>query len=1381
MENSKTRRNIKQFDGSRYSVWKLRIHALLNELGVIQVINETAPERMTEDWRKAERIAKGTIIEYLSDSFLGFAKTEHTASEILKKLDSIYERKSLATQLAIRKKLLGLKLESDQSLIKHFTVFDDLMTELSAAGAKLDESDKVSHLLLTLPTSYDGVITAIETLSEENLTVGFVKTRLLDHEVKLNTENETSAKVLHVQCSNKSGAKLYKNRNNIKYNNQKGPYNRKKTVPQIKCHQCGRKGHMKRECYFFKRSLQYAEKKKATAQATQVMAEVEMENPGETTTSFAFMTGEYQQKGKDNKLNFLLDSGASEHITNRENVFSSFEEIKPPMKISIAKEGAFILATKRGTIEVTSDLGIKGALRDVLYCPEVPHNLLSVRRMQEAGMNVIFNNTGEVKVTKNGQVIMKGKKRNNLSTIDFQVINGETLNNHQIHSVINNDYELWHQRLGHIGKSKFLELKNKQMVDDVNRIETVVPNDSLCEACIKGKQARLSFEKAKNKDHIKRPLFIVHSDVCGPITPSTINGKNYFVLFVDEYTHYCVTYLVTHKSQVFSIFKDFVTRSEAHFNLKVVHLYIDNGREYLSNEMKDYCVEKGISYHLTVPRTPQLNGVSERMVRTITEKARTMISGASLSKMFWGEAVLTATYLINLTPTKALKQCKTPFEMWHDKKPKVRYLRIFGSTVYIHDKTRKDKFDEKSWKGILVGYEPNGYRVWDSENEKFVTVRDVIVDEMTYLTSRPVMRLEGIDSKDSHNETDGSNVWSKSVGQSNKSDISKSDVQMSHKSDNDESDVAGSSVKVRSKRKLVEETNKSVVETDNKRKSSSHNKSSNEIQETPEPRRSDRIKQLAPMSYDENCMGNDCLMTAQYFVYRIPNSFDEIETRDDRVKWQQAINEEINSLLVNKTWTLVQRPEKRNIVDCRWVFTIKNNEFGDPVKYKARLVARGFSQQYLIDYNETFAPVARITSFRFIIAFANQNNLLLHHMDVKTAFLNGELKEEIYMKVPQGIESKIDQVCKLNKALYGLKQAARCWYEVFDKSLKDKGFKNSAVDRCIYILENGNILKNIYVVLYVDDLVIATANSETMESFKNYLMNKFHMTDLKEIKYFLGIKVERDNNKITLDQSAYIQTVLEKFNMQDCKPISTPLPSKLDYIALNSDEKFEAPCRNLIGCLMYVMVCTRPDLCTAVNILSRYTNKNNKELWQELKRVLRYLKGSKDIKLTYTRGQYNNLLIGYADSDWGGSDTNDRKSTSGYLFQLFEKCTICWSTKRQASVAASSTDAEYMALFEAVKEALWLKSLAISINIRIEQPIVTYEDNNGCISIANNPSSHKRSKHIDIKYHFTREQVERKVIQLIFISTENQLADILTKPLPAVKFLKCRAEMGLTE
>jgi len=273
------------------------------------------------------------------------------------------------------------------------------------------------------------------------------------------------------------------------------------------------------------------------------------------------------------------------------------------------------------------------------------------------------------------------------------------------------EYRLWHERLGHISVGKFLEIKRNSLFEDTNILNKIDLNHELCEACINGKQARLKFQKFKNKENITRPLFVVHSDVCGPITPSTIDNKNYYVVFIDQYTHYCVTYLITYKSDVFFVFKDFVAKSEAHFNLKIVNLYIDNGREYLSNEMRDFCVEKGISYHLTVPHTPQLNGVSERMIRTITEKARSMISCAKLNKHFWGEAVLTATYLINRSPSRALQKInKTPFEMWHNKKPTLKYLKIFGSTVYALNKIRKRKFDEKSIKAILVGYEPNGYK-----------------------------------------------------------------------------------------------------------------------------------------------------------------------------------------------------------------------------------------------------------------------------------------------------------------------------------------------------------------------------------------------------------------------------------------------------------------------------------------------------------------------------------------------------------------------------------------------------------------------------------------------------------------------------------------------
>ncbi|CAH2100313.1 unnamed protein product [Euphydryas editha] len=238
-------------------------------------------------------------------------------------------------------------------------------------------------------------------------------------------------------------------------------------------------------------------------------------------------------------------------------------------------------------------------------------------------------------------------------------------------------------------------------------------------------------------------------------------------------------YLITYKSDVFSVFKDFVTKSEGggEFNYKLVNLYSDNGREYLSTDMKKYCIERGITYHLTVPRTLQQNGVSERMVRTITEKARSMLNGAKLEKVFWGDAVLTAVYLINITPTKALKEFRTPFELWHNRKPIIKYLKVFGSTVYVHNKTSTSKFDDKSWKGILVGYEPNGYRVWNVECEKYVTVRDVIIDETTFMQTRPVIRLERNSKEYSCNETDAfkSVLLKSQEPNSSKSDANKSD------------------------------------------------------------------------------------------------------------------------------------------------------------------------------------------------------------------------------------------------------------------------------------------------------------------------------------------------------------------------------------------------------------------------------------------------------------------------------------------------------------------------------------------------------------------------------------------------------------------------------
>lgn len=275
------------------------------------------------------------------------------------------------------------------------------------------------------------------------------------------------------------------------------------------------------------------------------------------------------------------------------------------------------------------------------------------------------------------------------------------------------------------------------------------------------------------------------------------------------------------------------------------------------------------------------------------------------------------------------------------------------------------------------------------------------------------------------------------------------------------------------------------------------------------------------------------------------------------------------------------------------------------------------------------------------------------------------------------------------------------------------------------------------------------------------------------------IQDSRFNNIIALDQEAYIAAMLSKFEMSETKPKDTPLDIKRNYEALNGpDCQKQYPIKQAIGSLMYLMLCTRPDLSAAVITMSKFTNRNNEEVWKNIKRIFRYLRGSSELKLVYQRDASSDLITAYVDSNWEGDDNEDRRSTTRYIFQSF-KSLISWNTKRQKTVAASSTEAEYMALYEAVKEALWLKSLASSIDMEIDEPITINEDNQGCIAIANNPINNKRTKHIDIKYHFSRERIQSKDIVLKFVSTEQQMANMFTKNLPYQPFIRVRLAMGM--
>lgn len=1360
MDGPTRKRNIQQFHGEKYGLWKFRIKNLLREVNVLNIVEEPVPTDPTNDWLSKDALAYSLICEYLSDALLSVVKTEKYSNHILAKLDSVYERKSLATQLSARKKLFSLKLQPNQTLVEHFTAFDDVITELISAGANVDEMDQIQHLLLTLPPNYDGIITALETLNETNLNLAFVKIRLLDYEIKLKNQDSTTVLFTNKeQQRTQSTSKrpyqqnYYKRSRQQTYGQQYGSFNNKykkihgKSPYKFvkKCSHCNRPGHLQRDCFHYKKMI---EKQQEASRPTTLQA---VQQSGHSNNNFAFMLGISKPCESDNKeIMFVLDSGASDHIVHELDAFTSFEELTIPIQIAVAKNGTTITATKRGVIDVVTNHHVKGQLLNVLYSPDIPCNLLSVRRMQEKGMTVIFDVNG-VTIKHKNTTLISGTFKNNLIRITCHIQKCRIQKPNPIaHLSVDNKYtnfKLWHDRLGHVSNSKFVQIRDNNLVDDAAVLVSIKPINEICESCIFGKQNRKPFNKIKKQKPQNRPLMIVHSDLCGPVTPPSVDNKNYYLTFIDDFTHYTVTYLVTFKWEVLNKFKDYVAKATTHFNQKILMLYCDNGGEYLSNEFKIFCSQQGITYHLTVPHTPQQNGVAERMNRSLTEKARTMLARSELNKAFWGEAILSATYLLNRIPTKALGSHVTPYELWYNKKPSINHCRIFGATVYVHKKTHVNKFDNKSFKTILVGYDMNGYKLWDVGAAKFIIARDVIIDETNFLKTRPSIneysdRLQEGTTVEKFNKTETSIININAAPGTSKSDIEQNKSQLG------------------TQQQLINQT----------------------INQNNELRRSDRLKHQPKVNYyKENIIETHAVLQAVNDVLNIPTTFSEIQQRVDRIQWETAIKEELDALAENHTWSIVNKIPNINVVDCKWVFNIKCNINGKPVKYKARLVAKGFSQKHHIDYEETFAPVARMTSFRFILAFANQWQLLVHHMDVKTAFLNGLLKETIYMKIPEGVSNNDQQVCLLHKSLYGLKQSSRCWYEHFDNILKQRDFNHSKVDHCVYILDKSNINANIYVLLYVDDVVIVTKNSTTMKNFKDYLQHCFKMVDLDEIKLFLGIRIQRDTDCFKLDQSVYLTNVLTKYNMLDCKHVETPLPAQIDYESLNSDIYHEAPCRNAIGSLMYVMLCTRPDLCYAVNLLSRYQVKNNKALWTCIKRVLRYIKGTLNVKLIFKRNIPSKVeLVGYTDADWA-NNTVDRKSTSGYLFKLFTSCLISWNSKRQSAVALSSTEAEYIALFEGVKEAIWLRSLASSINIKLKTPITIFEDNTGCISIANNPTQHKRSKHIDIKYHFLREQIQSGLIKLSYISTDLQEADMFTKGLPMNKFITLRTKIGLTK
>ena len=903
--------------------------------------------------------------------------------------------------------------------------------------------------------------------------------------------------------------------------------------------------------------------------------------------------------------------------------------------------------------------------------------------------------------------------------------------------------DLWHQRLCHLNHNSIERLAKGEIATGMNCVLDKEVSGN-CEPCVLGKMHRLPFPKESTTKSTQL-LELVHSDLCGPMEVDSKGGSKYFLTFTDDYSRYTTTYFLRNKSEVIGKFKEYVLLMENQTGCILKKIRSDNGGEYTCNEYMNYCKQiAGIHHEFTNPYTPQQNGVSERYNRTVMEAARSMLIHSKLPLYFWAEAVQCATYVRNRSPTTALNN-KTPFEFWHGRKPDLSNLRVFGCIAYDHvpDEKRR-KLQPKAEKCIFVGYpdDTKGYKLYNLESKKFIRSRDVVFREEEF---------HEFSSKSQAKEV-----------------ISLFPT---------EADVA------------VDEGTESDTESNTSSSGESESDEDEEQFETYEDRFLDDIHNLGrrrttkpPERYTDssNYVAEHCFLS-ESLVSNISEP-DTVKAALEDEDWHTAMKSEISSLHDNDTWELVPRPANKNVVGSRWVFKVKPNPDGTVNRFKARVVAKGFSQVHGVDYSEVFSPVVRYAGIRSLLAFANSNDLEVHQMDVTTAFLNGELDHEIYMQQPEGFvdENHPTYVCKLKKSIYGLKQSARCWNATLTEHLVSDGYTKSTADECIFIKRKRNNF--VILAIYVDDVIPIASKTSMLEREKSKLKDKFAMVDNGPIHYILGMVIKRDrqNRVLTIDQSEYTRSILQRFNMENCKPVATPLePSKRFIKTTEEDESFNVTLyQQAIGCLTYASLISRPDIAAATGILAQHMSNPSTEHWSGVKRMLRYLKGTMNYGLRYS-DDGSNQLVGFSDADWAG-DLDTRRSTSGYTFYI-GKSLVSWSSRRQSTVARSSTEAEYVALSSASQEAIWLRRLMRDISFQEVPPTLIHEDNQGAIDLSKNAKHHDRTKHIDISHHFIRERVACNEIVVDYCPTGDMVADVMTKAVPKVKFEKFRSMLGVVK
>ena len=1114
----------------------------------------------------------------------------------------------------------------------------------------------------------------------------------------------------------------------------KEPYRRRsKQKGPLKCYRCEKLGHKAKDCRTPLGQSCFICNKKGHA-SDKCWYKDRPKAPGSSLVAKALVTGSFESvQNYDNA--WILDSGASNHMTGQKSLLSMCKAVEP-IDIHTAS-GKTIRSSTVGSISIGNHV-----ISEVLSVPGLQFNLLSVHQLTKKGVTVeFFNDIAVLKL--DGEVIFKAVKG---ADGLYRIVN-TSFSNYSLVSA-----SVWHDRLGHISHGKLKKMMS--LIGD----SSYIPLDKVdsCDICTQSKQKRSSFGTFGGL-RSTRPLELVHTDLL-EVNIRSLGGKRYILTFIDDFTRYAKLRYLAKKSDVLEELKQCIAEAERETSLSVSRIRSDNGGEYRRLEQELRTI--GIKWETTTSYTPEMNGVAERYNGKLLEMSRALLLGSNLPKTLWAELINTSNFLMNRTYHSTIDSI--PYCKYFNKQSiSVDFYRKIGCKAYVltnevsnkHFRGTKRKFEPRSKCMTLVGYDISEkvYRLFDSDTNQVVRSRDVKFVEQE-----------------------------KGPNKAQEEKVSDIELEITQVSFTEGYEYPS----------MIEETTKANIE--DRISADKHKHNAKEAMHERDAHES--IKEITsfdivvPPKPEGEFELIHALVSQAEIEFEEPQSVVEAKKSIHWPEWRKAMESEYNSLISNNTWEYAELPKDRQIVSGKWIFKVKKDQYGRISRYKCRYVARGFSQVKGLDYQETFSPTVKYITLRILIALSAKSDWEIDQIDYETAFLNGDLQEEIYIQEPEGFESTPRRTLKLKKALYGLKQAPREWNIKLDTMLKQVGFEQCRVDHGLYYadIEDRN---RMYITVFVDDILcFYPTGSDKAIRLKEEIKKGFKSKDLGECSHILGMHVIRDRKKgiININQRQYILNMLKSFHMEDCKSAATPLNPGTIYTETGMKDLPESELisditmyQKAVGSLIYLMISTRPDIAFTVTHLARFMTKPRHVHWLAIQRVFRYLKGTIEYQLVYIKDSQSGP-VGYADASFA-PDISHCKSTMGYLFTM-SGAAVIWKTQRQTSVARSTCDAEFMALGHCSADAAWLRNLLLDMRILgNENYIQIYGDNQSSIKICKHPVFHQRTKHIAIQYHYTRELVSDGIIKIDFIPSKDMVADILTKGLGTEQHHHCRIHLGLSD